>query len=88
VTPLCPHSLSFRPVVIGSESTVTVSCTRVNEGTMLICDGQMSVKLNAGERVIIRRHPDDVVLIENPDAREWHTLAEKLHWAVSPSYQK
>jgi NAD+ kinase len=88
ITPLCPHSLSFRPVVIGAESTVSVLCKRVNEGTMLICDGQTSVKLNAGERIIVRRHPDDVVLIENPDAREWRTLAEKLGWAVSPNYQK
>ena len=30
----------------------------------------------------------DVRLIENPDAREWRTLAEKLGWGVSPSYQK
>ena len=88
VTPLCPHSLSFRPVVVGCESVVSVLCKRVNEGTTLICDGQSSVKLNAGDRVIIRRHPDDVVLIENPDAREWRSLAEKLGWAVSPSYQK
>ena len=88
ITPLCPHSLSFRPVVVGAESAVSVVCKRVNEGTMLICDGQSSVKVNTGERVIIRRHPDDVVLIENPDAREWRSLAEKLGWAVSPSYQK
>lgn len=88
ITPLCPHSLSFRPVVVGAESTVSVLCKRVNEGTMLICDGQSSVKLNSGERVVIRRCKDDVVLIENPDAREWRTLAEKLGWAVSPNYQK
>jgi len=43
---------------------------------MLICDGQSTAKLNAGDRVIVRRSPDDVVLIENPDAREWRTLAE------------
>ncbi|HEX3357471.1 MAG TPA: NAD(+)/NADH kinase [Tepidisphaeraceae bacterium] len=88
ITPLCPHSLSFRPFVVGAESIVSVLCKRVNEGTMLICDGQSNVHLNAGERVIVRRAPDDVVLIENPDAREWRTLAEKLNWAVSPGYQK
>jgi NAD+ kinase len=88
ITPLCPHSLSFRPVVVGAESVVSVLCKRVNEGTMLICDGQSSINVNTGERVIIHRHPDDVVLIENPDAREWRSLAEKLGWAVSPSYQK
>ena len=88
ITPLCPHSLSFRPFVVGCDTTVSVFCKRVNEGTMLICDGQASIKLHAGERVIVRRCKDDVILIENPDAREWHTLAEKLGWAVSPSYQK
>jgi NAD kinase len=55
---------------------------------MLICDGQCGTKLNPGERIIIRRCPDDVLLIENPDARELHTLAEKLSWGVSPTYQK
>ena len=28
----------------------------------------------------------DVLLVENPDAREWATLAEKLNWAASPTY--
>ena len=88
ITPLCPHSLSFRPVVVGCDSTVNILCNRVNDGTMLICDGQSSTHLLAGERVIVRRSPDDVVLIENPDARELRTLAEKLGWAVSPSYQR
>ena len=88
ITPLCPHSLSFRPVVIACDNTVSVFCKRVNEGTMLICDGQCSTKLNNGDRVILHRCPDDVALIENPDAHEWHTLAEKLNWAAGPGYQK
>jgi NAD+ kinase len=88
ITPLCPHSLSFRPIVLGADSVVNTLATRVNDGTMLICDGQSGTKLNSGERVIIRRSPDDVLLIENPDARELNTLAEKLSWGVSPTYQK
>jgi NAD+ kinase len=88
ITPLCPHSLSFRPVVISSRSVVHVLAKRVNAGTTLICDGQASIKLATGDRVIIRRSPHDVWLIENPQVNEWRTLAEKLNWAVSPSYQK
>jgi NAD+ kinase len=88
ITPICPHSLSFRPVVIASTSTVHIVATRVNEGTTLFCDGQDSTKLSAGERIIVRRSARDVLLVENPDAREWRTLAEKLHWASSPQYQK
>ena len=86
ITPICPHSLSFRPMVISSRSTVLIVAARVNPGTTLFCDGQASTKLEAGDRVIIRRSPNDVLLIENPEARQWRSLAEKLHWAVSPNY--
>jgi len=86
ITPLCPHSLSFRPVVISSNSTVLVTATRLNAGTTLWCDGQQGTRLEAGERTIIRKRPEPVLLVENPDAREWHTLAEKLNWAASPGY--
>jgi NAD+ kinase len=86
ITPICPQSLSFRPVVISSSSTVYIVASRVNQGTTLFCDGQASTHLNEGDKVIIRRSPNDVSLIENPDARKWKTLAEKLHWAISPPH--
>ena len=86
ITPICPHSLSFRPVVVSSQSTVLIVASRVNEGTTLFCDGQASTKLSGGEKVVVRRGESDALLIENPDARRWSSLAEKLHWAVSPKY--
>jgi NAD+ kinase len=84
ITPICPHSLSFRPLVIPSNSLVTIVGVRVNEGTTLFCDGQESTKILAGDKTIIRRSPNDVLLIENPEARLWRSYAEKLNWAVSP----
>jgi NAD+ kinase len=86
VTPLCPHSLSFRPIVIGSQSKVMLVAKRVNKGTTLFCDGQANAALHVGDRVVVRRSPSDVLLVENPDAREWRTLAEKLNWAAGPRY--
>ena len=86
VTPLCPHSLSFRPVVISSSSTVVITAILVNAGTTVSCDGQESTNLVAGERIVIRRSPEPVLLVENPESREWHTLAAKLNWAASPGY--
>jgi NAD+ kinase len=84
ITPICPHSLSFRPVVVSSKMTVVITASRVNPGTTLFCDGQASTKLSHGETVVLRRSPNDVLLIENPEARQWRSLAEKLHWAASP----
>lgn len=88
ITPLSPHSLSFRPVILSEKSKVVVLAKRVNRGTMLSCDGQESINLKPHDKIVVRRSPHDVLLVENPDAREWRTLAEKLHWAVSPRYSQ
>ena len=86
ITPICPHSLSFRPVVVSSRSTIVLRCARVNEGTTLFCDGQASTNLRSGERIVIRRSASDALLIDNPDTQPWRSLAEKLNWAASPKY--
>ena len=86
VTPVCPHSLSFRPVVVSSRNALVLRAATVNPGTTLFCDGQETAVLRAGERVVIRRSPHDVKLIENPQAGPWRSLAEKLNWAATPRY--
>lgn len=88
VTPLCPHSLAFRPIVVSSQSVIHATARRVNPGTVVSCDGQATARIITGDTVVVRRSPHDVRIIDNPDAREWSTLAEKLHWAISPSYQR
>ncbi|HVT89881.1 MAG TPA: NAD(+)/NADH kinase [Tepidisphaeraceae bacterium] len=86
ITPICPQSLSFRPIVISSQNKVFVTAKRVYQGTTLVCDGQERTNLKAGDRIVVQRALKDLLLIENPDAREWRTLAEKLNWAASPRY--
>ena len=86
LTPICPHSLSFRPVVISSTCKVLIDCLKVNKGTTLVADGQDCVRLRQNDRVILRRSRQDVLLVENPQARRWRALAEKLHWASTPRY--
>ncbi|HWB54526.1 MAG TPA: NAD(+)/NADH kinase [Tepidisphaeraceae bacterium] len=88
VTPLCPHSLSFRPVVVSAETTITITANRVNDGTTLFCDGQASTKLSAGDRVTIRRAKQDLLIVENPALRGWRNLARKLNWASRPLYNE
>ncbi|HEY1921950.1 MAG TPA: NAD(+)/NADH kinase [Tepidisphaeraceae bacterium] len=86
VTPLCPHSLSFRPVVVSSHATLLVTAIIVNEGTTIFCDGQESTRLMPGDKVVIRKSAQPVLLVENPQSQEWHTLAAKLKWAANPEY--
>ena len=86
ITPICPHSLSFRPVVVSGNAVVEILGMRLNEGTTLFCDGQASTPLKQGDRVLVSRSPNDVRLVENPQTRQWKSLADKLHWAATPRY--
>jgi NAD+ kinase len=86
ITPICPHSLSFRPVVVSADSSVLITATRLNEGTTLFCDGQAWTRLVAGERIVVRKSPEPLLLVENPNSGEWRTLAQKLNWAATPGY--
>jgi NAD+ kinase len=86
VTPICPHSLSFRPVVVSSRNSLLLVASKTNPGTTLFCDGQETAVLRGGDRVVVTRSPYDVKLVENPQASPWRSLAEKLNWAATPRY--
>ena len=86
ITPLCPHSLSFRPVVVGMAQRIVATMMRVNRGTTLVCDGQDTCDLDAGDRVIVQTSKKTLRLVENPHARQIKTLAEKLYWGSTPRY--
>ena len=88
ITPLCPHSLSFRPIVINADSIVEIQPIRVNKGTTINLDGQVSHKLQIGDVVKIQRHPGSFLVVNNPMRTQWDTLAGKLNWAEKPKYNK
>lgn len=85
VTPICPHSLSFRPLVVHSEDRIRVTCHAVNQGTTLVVDGQRSQPLTAGSTVDLTAHSQRLQLVINPAMRYWRRLAEKMRWAQTPT---
>lgn len=86
ITPICPHSLSFRPIVIKGDSTVEVSGIRVNKGTTVSIDGQVSLGLSIDDVVKVERADSDFLIVNNPLRTRWDTLATKLSWAEKPKY--
>jgi len=87
ITPICPHSLSFRPIVISADSVVEIGGERLNEGSTVSIDGQVSRELGIEDVVQIRRNKKDFLVVNNPLRCEWDTLATKLGWAERPKYQ-
>jgi len=88
ITPICPHSLSFRPIVINANSTIEVFGLRVNEGTTISIDGQISLKLSNNDVIKVRKQDSNFLIVNNPLRSQWDTLATKLRWAEKPKYKR
>jgi len=87
ITPLCPHSLSFRPIVISAASKVGIVGVQVNEGTTVSIDGQVSLRLTTDDILTVVRESSDFLVVNNPIRNHWDTLATKLGWAEKPKYK-
>ena len=88
ITPICPHSLSFRPIVINADSTIEVFGVKVNEGTTISIDGQVSSNLSIDDVVRVEKENCDFLIVNNPLRSKWDTLATKLSWAEKPKYKQ
>jgi NAD+ kinase len=84
ITPICAHSLSFRPIIVPQDSAIVVHPHRVNPGTALSFDGQTNHPFEPDDIVLIRKAEYALKLVENPDMTHWQMLAHKLHWAANP----
>src|SRR4030042_569730 len=84
ITPICPHSLSFRPIVINADSRIEVFGVKVNEGTTISIDGQVSLNLTINDVVRVGKEDSDFLIVNNPLRSKWDTLATKLSWAERP----
>jgi NAD+ kinase len=87
VTPICAHSLAFRPVVVPAGDPVSVRMGRTNDGTCVVLDGHRTIPLVEGDTVRVRRHERDALFVANPSNRYWDALRAKMRWAAPPSYR-
>ena len=84
LVPICPHTLSNRPIVINHDSRIEIM---VHEGTLqaqISCDGQVSLTLEPGDRITVRRHDKVLRLIHPPGHDYFDILRRKLRWSEQP----
>ncbi len=81
MVPICPHTLSDRPLVLPSTSTVRVSLERdTHDPAHVVCDGEPLAKLGAGENVTISLAAQTVTLLHPRDYNYYELLRSKLNW--------
>lgn len=85
LVPICPHTLSDRPIVVSSERMVRLVLGG-SEGTraMFTCDGQSNESLNPGDAVEIIRAAAELELIHPNNYNYFNILRNKLHWGRGP----
>ncbi len=87
ITPICPHTLSNRPVVDSAERVYTIAVRRGSPGTTLVIDGQEQMPLTARHRVTVRKAPVSFGLVKVPGRSYYQTLRDKLRWGTQPNYR-
>src|SRR5262249_42461977 len=86
ITPICPHTLTNRPVVDSADKTYTIVIRRAAPGPTLIVDGQENVQIDVGGRVTVQRAPVTFGLVKVPGHSYYKTLRDKLRWGQGPNY--
>ncbi len=79
INPLCPHSLSVRPVVVSSEETFTIETVDGN-ATMLTIDGQQACEIKGGVPLTFRRSSKVTKLIVSENYSFYDLVRRKLNW--------
>ncbi len=83
LSPICPHTLSNRPMVLADSSVVRVTVESPDAQEVLVSfDGQVSVPIHAGEEIEIRKAAGAVALVQCPGRSYFGVLRSKLRWGV------
>lgn len=79
LTPICPHSLNYRPLVISDNNAIYIRVVGQDHGVTVTLDGQEAIPIDAGDIVkITKNRSRNANLILNPKRTYFHTLREKF----------
>ena len=79
IIPVCPHTLSHRPLLVPSSSRVEISCLSPG-GVSVVCDGQVGSDAGANVPIKVMSAPFDTLLLRFTRLNFYHLLREKLSW--------
>jgi len=81
VVPICQHTMAIRPMVLGAQQAIEIELTNDSwSKARVVCDGQQSLPLEIGDRVLIRARERPLRLIHPAGYDYFELLRTKLHW--------
>jgi NAD+ kinase len=83
LAPICPHTLSDRPIVVRAGSTIALRMTdRTGSHAQVTCDGTSIGDLDQGDTLIVEGADAQITLLHPPGYDYYRLLRSKLHWGV------
>ena len=80
LTPVCPHTLTHRPLIVPGKDKIDLTLTSTDAGAMATLDGQVGVPITQGDTVTIQTSENRTRLIRFPESNYYDVLREKLKW--------
>ena len=81
ITPICPHMLTNRPIVLPDELDIEIGLnTHDSKDIYLTLDGQQGFEISDRDRVCVRKSEERVLLVQSPDKNYFDVLRNKLKW--------
>lgn len=80
VTPICPHALTQRPIVVPGDQLLTVRLNSDLQDVYLTVDGQVGHALKKGDRIEVQKSANRLLLVKNQQMDYFAILRQKLHW--------
>lgn len=83
ITPICPHMLSNRPIVLPDTLDIEIGIATKNQEIFLTLDGQEGVPVSERDLVCVKKSAETVLLVQSPDKNYFDVLRNKLKWGES-----
>lgn len=80
ITPICPFTLTNRPIVVPDTAKINLQLKNENEGVVLTLDGQIGHQMKKGDTVSISKSPTNFNLVQPPNRNYFDVLRNKLKW--------
>ncbi len=80
LTPICPFTLTNRPIVVPDDAEITLQLKKENDGVVLTLDGQVGYQVQTTDHIIIRKSTTNFNLIQPPNRNYFDVLRNKLKW--------
>jgi NAD+ kinase len=83
ITPICPFTLTNRPLMVPDAVTIKIQLAESTPDVMLTCDGQVGLKIDQRDTIVISKSSTPVQMITLPDQNYFDVLKAKLRWSGS-----